>query len=48
MWPVLLVFTAVPSFVATIFLPFVPESPRYLLLVKKDEEKAKKGMYIFG
>lgn len=43
MWPVLLAFTAVPSLVATIFLPFVPESPRYLLVNKNNEEKAKQG-----
>ena len=26
------------------FLPFVPESPRFLLIKKNDEERAKKGM----
>jgi hypothetical protein len=43
LWPILLIFSAVPSFLVSFFLPFVPESPRYLLIKKDDEERAKKG-----
>ena len=44
LWPILLAFSAVPGFLVSFFLPFVPESPRYLLIKKKEEDKAKDGM----
>ena len=44
LWPILLIFSAVPGFLVSFFLPFVPESPRFLLIKKNDEERAKKGM----
>ena len=35
-WPVLLSLTVVPSILQCIILPFMPESPRYLILSKKN------------
>ena len=43
-WPLLLAFIAVPSVIQCIILPFMPESPRYLLLSKCQYEKAKKEL----
>lgn len=43
LWPVLLAFTVVPTIFQLIVLPFLPESPRCLLIDKNEEEKATKG-----
>lgn len=40
-WPWLLGLAVVPAAVQCVMLPFAPESPRYLLLGKGDEEKAR-------
>lgn len=42
-WPILLGLTGVPAALQLLLLPFFPESPRYLLIQKKDESAAKKG-----
>ncbi|XP_004610709.2 solute carrier family 2, facilitated glucose transporter member 3 isoform X2 [Sorex araneus] len=42
LWPVLLAFTIIPAVVQGIALPFCPESPRFLLINKKEEEQATK------
>lgn len=42
LWPVLLGFTILPSFLQIIALPFCPESPRFLLINKKEEDSARK------
>lgn len=42
LWPVLLGFTILPSFLQIIALPFCPESPRFLLINRKEEESARK------
>ncbi|XP_046863615.1 solute carrier family 2, facilitated glucose transporter member 1-like [Xenia sp. Carnegie-2017] len=47
LWPVLLIFSAVPGFIVSFMLPFVPESPRYLLIIKKNEEQAKNALKAF-
>uniref|UniRef100_A0A8C2W659 Major facilitator superfamily (MFS) profile domain-containing protein n=1 Tax=Chinchilla lanigera TaxID=34839 RepID=A0A8C2W659_CHILA len=39
-WPVLLGFTIIPAILQSIALPFCPESPRFLLFNRKDEEHA--------
>ena len=39
-WPVLLAFVAVPSLLQCMILPFMPESPRYLILSKGEKENA--------
>jgi len=44
LWPVLLAFTAVPSVLQLFTFPFLPESPRCLLIDKNNEEKAQKGI----
>ncbi|XP_019367329.1 PREDICTED: solute carrier family 2, facilitated glucose transporter member 5-like isoform X3 [Gavialis gangeticus] len=43
-WPVLLGLTGIPAVVELILLPFFPESPRYLLIQKGDEEQARKAL----
>uniref|UniRef100_A0A2K5KRX9 Solute carrier family 2, facilitated glucose transporter member 5 n=1 Tax=Cercocebus atys TaxID=9531 RepID=A0A2K5KRX9_CERAT len=43
-WPILLGLTGVPAALQLLLLPFFPESPRYLLIQKKDEEAAKKAL----
>ncbi|XP_072280565.1 solute carrier family 2, facilitated glucose transporter member 3-like [Pyxicephalus adspersus] len=40
-WPLLLGITVLLAIIQCILLPFCPESPRYLLMVKKEDEKAK-------
>ena len=42
-WPVLFIFNAFPSIVCLLLMPMCPESPRYLLIKKNDEDNAKKG-----
>lgn len=42
-WPILLGLTGIPAALQLLFLPFFPESPRYLLIQKKDEEAARNG-----
>ncbi|KAM4652856.1 solute carrier family 2, facilitated glucose transporter member 5-like [Discoglossus pictus] len=43
-WPILLALTGIPAVLELIFLPFFPESPRYTLLNKAQEEKARKAL----
>ncbi|CAK6966610.1 solute carrier family 2%2C facilitated glucose transporter member 11b [Scomber scombrus] len=43
-WPILLSTTCVPAFLQLLILPFFPESPRYLLIDKGDEEGCKKAL----
>ncbi|XP_034291868.1 solute carrier family 2, facilitated glucose transporter member 3-like isoform X1 [Pantherophis guttatus] len=40
LWPVLLGFTIIPAVLQLVTLPFCPESPRFLLINKMEEEKA--------
>ncbi|XP_042326043.1 solute carrier family 2, facilitated glucose transporter member 3-like [Sceloporus undulatus] len=40
LWPLLLGCTVIPAVVQCATLPFCPESPRFLLINKKEEEKA--------
>lgn len=42
-WPILLGLTGIPAALQLLFLPFFPESPRYLLIQKKDEVAARNG-----
>nr|XP_058147809.1 solute carrier family 2, facilitated glucose transporter member 3-like [Dasypus novemcinctus] len=41
LWPVLLGFTIIPAVLQSVALPFCPESPRFLLINRKEEENAK-------
>ncbi|CAN2388241.1 Solute carrier family 2 (facilitated glucose [Pristimantis euphronides] len=43
-WPILLALTGIPAVMQLMILPFFPESPRYTLLQKGEEEKAKKAL----
>ncbi|KAM5142311.1 solute carrier family 2, facilitated glucose transporter member 5-like isoform 1-T2 [Mantella aurantiaca] len=43
-WPVLLALTGIPAVLQLISLPFFPESPRYTLLHKGDEDKARNAL----
>ncbi|XP_049733789.1 solute carrier family 2, facilitated glucose transporter member 5 isoform X1 [Elephas maximus indicus] len=43
-WPILLGLTGVPAALQLALLPFFPESPRYLLVQKKDETAAKNAL----
>lgn len=43
-WPSLFAFNAGPALVCLIFLPLCPESPRYLLIKKNDEDGARKAL----
>lgn len=45
-WPYLISLTAVPAIVQFILLYFMPESPRYLILDKKEKEAGKKALKI--
>uniref|UniRef100_A0A8C8SD40 Major facilitator superfamily (MFS) profile domain-containing protein n=1 Tax=Pelusios castaneus TaxID=367368 RepID=A0A8C8SD40_9SAUR len=40
LWPLLLAFTIIPAILQCAALPFCPESPRFLLINKMEEEKA--------
>jgi len=42
-WPYLILLQAVPALLSLVVLPFLPETPRYLLLVLRDRESAVKG-----
>uniref|UniRef100_A0A2K5E2D2 Solute carrier family 2, facilitated glucose transporter member 3 n=1 Tax=Aotus nancymaae TaxID=37293 RepID=A0A2K5E2D2_AOTNA len=42
LWPVLLGFTILPAILQSAALPFCPESPRFLLINRKEEENAKR------
>lgn len=43
LWPLLLAFIFIPAIVQCILLPLCPKSPRYLLINKNEESKAKAG-----
>ncbi|NXS57509.1 GTR5 protein, partial [Brachypteracias leptosomus] len=43
-WPVLLGITGIPSLIQLLTLPFFPESPRYLLIQKGNEEQARQAL----
>ncbi|KAL8198592.1 UNVERIFIED_CONTAM: Solute carrier 2, facilitated glucose transporter member 1 [Gekko kuhli] len=41
LWPLLLGFIFIPALIQCILLPFAPESPRFLLINRNEENKAK-------
>ena len=43
-WPTLLALTAVPAILQCVILPFMPETPRYLILSKGNIEDGKKAL----
>uniref|UniRef100_H3CXQ1 Solute carrier family 2, facilitated glucose transporter member 4 n=1 Tax=Tetraodon nigroviridis TaxID=99883 RepID=H3CXQ1_TETNG len=44
LWPILLGVTVVPTVLQMSFLPFCPESPRFLYIVRCQEHQAKRGL----
>ena len=44
-WPYLLGIALFPSVLQLILLPFCPESPRYLLITKQQEQAARAGNF---
>ena len=44
-WPYLLGIALFPSVLQLLLLPFCPESPRYLLITKQQEQAARAGEY---
>lgn len=44
LWPLLLGFTVIPAVFQCALLPFCPESPRFLLINKNEENKAKTAL----
>lgn len=47
LWPFLFGMIVVPSVIQVVILPFLPESPRYLLLEKQDTKAAEKAFQTF-
>ncbi|XP_067947458.1 solute carrier family 2, facilitated glucose transporter member 3-like [Watersipora subatra] len=47
LWPILLASSAVPFIACAIALPFYPDSPRWLLVTKRDEQAAKEALQRF-
>uniref|UniRef100_A0A3B4WZH2 Solute carrier family 2 member 1 n=1 Tax=Seriola lalandi dorsalis TaxID=1841481 RepID=A0A3B4WZH2_SERLL len=45
LWPLLLGFIFVPAVIQCVLLPLCPESPRFLLINKNEENKAKTGEF---
>lgn len=43
LWPILLSLTVVPTVLQMALLPFCPESPRFLYIVRCQEHHAKRG-----
>ncbi|KAL2103613.1 hypothetical protein ACEWY4_000481 [Coilia grayii] len=43
-WPIMLALTGVPAVLELLLLPFFPESPRYLLIQRRDEDAARKAL----
>ena len=43
-WPVMLALTVVPSILQCVILPFMPESPRYLILSKKNLKEGREAL----
>lgn len=44
-WPFLLGFTFIPALLQCCLLPLCPESPRFLLIIRNEENKAKSGKH---
>lgn len=43
-WPWVFVFNAIPAFICLVLMPLCPESPRYLLIKKGNEQLAREGL----
>ena len=47
-WPYLFAITAIIGGIQLCLLPFCPESPRYLISIKNDEDSAKTSMIFYN
>ncbi len=47
LWPLLLGFIFIPAVLQCILLPLCPESPRFLLINRNEENKAKTGEFTY-
>uniref|UniRef100_A0A672YU78 Solute carrier family 2, facilitated glucose transporter member 5 n=1 Tax=Sphaeramia orbicularis TaxID=375764 RepID=A0A672YU78_9TELE len=45
MWPILLGLSGAPAVLQSLLLPFCPESPRYLYILRGNEQEAQKSLY---
>ena len=45
LWPICFAFNAVPALFCLVLFPLCPESPRFLLIKKNDEDGARKGKW---
>ncbi|XP_015236826.1 PREDICTED: solute carrier family 2, facilitated glucose transporter member 5 [Cyprinodon variegatus] len=43
-WTIMLGLTGIPAVIELVFLPFFPESPRYMLIQKGDEKNSRKAL----
>jgi len=48
LWPYLILLQAIPAIVSLLVTPFLPETPRYLMIMKNDEAAAQKGRRSLG
>jgi len=47
LWPYLFLLQALPALLSLVVLPFVPDTPRYLLLVRGDRDGAISCMHAY-
>ena len=45
-WPYLILLQAVPALLSFVVLPCIPETPRYLLFIRRDRQAAIDGMSV--
>jgi len=45
-WSYLILLQAFPAILSFVVLPCLPESPRYLLLVRRDRQRAINGTFV--
>jgi len=43
LWPYLIALQVIPGILSVIVTPFLPDTPRYLMIIKQNEEAATKG-----
>lgn len=43
LWPYLILLQAIPAIVSLAVTPFMPDTPRYLMIVKHNQPAAQKG-----
>ena len=46
LWPYLILLQAIPALISLAITPFMPDTPRYLMLIKHEETSARRGRQI--